>query len=274
MPFSFKGEENASANPIGFDVHFDVIEGDLPFLLGLPSLTYMVATISLKYMTLSLSLAGKYCRLHLEKDDDHVYLPFEGNTTTPSGEDRSKMRGGQTIRGGRQYYMPEATLRTNLVGSGEETEEDVANQDSHSTATHSTYLSELPKATSSRYVLPITTGVNGSSPKSFYAPTLVKIQGTETEKNGKSLEASPSIASVMNTNGKSLVTDPLHAPLVKTTPLPKRDSSESKQPLTKKDIKKIHVQLRHASYTALKAYISAAKMWRDEMTPILKGIIE
>lgn len=67
---------------MGFKIHFEVIEGYLAFLLGLPSLKKVGETLSLKYMTLSLSLSGKYCPFKVEKDGDHVYLTFEGKTTT------------------------------------------------------------------------------------------------------------------------------------------------------------------------------------------------
>lgn len=54
-----------SWNPMGFYVHFYVIEGDLPFLLEFPSFTSIETPISLKHMTLSFSFTGKYCRMHL-----------------------------------------------------------------------------------------------------------------------------------------------------------------------------------------------------------------
>lgn len=70
----------------------------------------MGATISLKYMTLSFSLAGKYCRLQLDKDGDHVYLPLVGKKKTPSGGSRSKQRGDLSNRGGKQCYMLQPNL--------------------------------------------------------------------------------------------------------------------------------------------------------------------
>lgn len=53
-----------------------------------------------------------------------------------------------------------------------------------------------------------------------------------------------------------------------------KDTSWDKKELTRSDIKKIHLQLRHASATALMSYIRAARMWTDDMEPVVKGVIE
>ena len=68
-------QPRSSSQP-AFDVSFDVIDGDLPFLLGLPSLMAMGATLNHKYLSLSLSLRGKYERLRLVRTGDHISLPF------------------------------------------------------------------------------------------------------------------------------------------------------------------------------------------------------
>lgn len=44
--------------------------------------------------------------------------------------------------------------------------------------------------------------------------------------------------------------------------------------LKKGDIKKMHVQLRHASATAPRSYIRTAKMWSDDMDKIVQKLIQ
>ena len=72
MPF-----KNASDNSELFDVAFDVIDGDLPFLLRLPSLRSMGANINHKNLTLSFNLCGKIQRFQLSLAGDHLWLPFQ-----------------------------------------------------------------------------------------------------------------------------------------------------------------------------------------------------
>lgn len=73
-----------STEPIGhvnveFDVTLEVIDGDLPFILDLPSLIALGATWNHKYITLAVSLNGQHHHLQLENNNDHLYLPFNAN---------------------------------------------------------------------------------------------------------------------------------------------------------------------------------------------------
>lgn len=76
--FKYKGTSNVIN--VAFDFAFDVIQGDLRFLLGIQTLIAMGADLHLKYMTLSFSLHNKYHRLKLVRDEVHVYLPFNEST--------------------------------------------------------------------------------------------------------------------------------------------------------------------------------------------------
>lgn len=78
IPFQSKNANGSK--DIEFDVIFDVIEGDLPFFMGLPSLIAMGANLRLKHMTLSFSPHNKYRRLKLIKHGDHVCFPFVCHT--------------------------------------------------------------------------------------------------------------------------------------------------------------------------------------------------
>lgn len=100
MPFA--GKDGSDRNNFEFDVAFNVIEGDLPFLLGLASVLAMQAPLNHKYLTLALTVHGKYNRLQLVLDDDHLYLPFETHTAVISNEGHSSE--GNVRDGGQKYY--------------------------------------------------------------------------------------------------------------------------------------------------------------------------
>lgn len=54
----------------------------------------------------------------------------------------------------------------------------------------------------------------------------------------------------------------------------KDDPPDRKEGLTRSDINKMHLQLRHPSATALNTYIRVSRMWTDEMTPLEKEVID
>lgn len=113
MPFSLQDVDDGTPNPTGFHAHFDSIEGYPPFLLSHRSLASMGATISLKYMALSLAPGQNNYGLHLDRDGDHLYLPFEPNIATPAMNSFNMTRGGPSLRGGRQYYVSGAVGMSN-----------------------------------------------------------------------------------------------------------------------------------------------------------------
>lgn len=100
-----------------FEVAFDVIEGYLPFLLGLPSLFAMGATLDHKYHTLVLIFNGKYHRLQMEQDGDHLYMPLKCQTVVLF----NKGHGGDENRSGGQKYYSRGTVgrKYHSTGQGE-----------------------------------------------------------------------------------------------------------------------------------------------------------
>lgn len=72
----FKGiEENG--NTVGeFDIKFVVIEGELPFLVGLPSLLAKSAALNFRYKAIGINLGQRYVRMSLVHLDSHLLLPF------------------------------------------------------------------------------------------------------------------------------------------------------------------------------------------------------
>lgn len=59
-----------------FDIQFDVIEGDLPFLVGIPSLAAMRANLNFSYKWLGVLAGEEYLKLALQYIESHVILPF------------------------------------------------------------------------------------------------------------------------------------------------------------------------------------------------------
>lgn len=66
-----------------FDVSYDVVEGEMPFLIVLPALKAMRSTVNFEYMKISLRINGEYRRLALVEDNDHIHLPFVCQDATP-----------------------------------------------------------------------------------------------------------------------------------------------------------------------------------------------
>lgn len=59
-----------------FNIRFDVIDGRLPFLIGLPSLLAMKGTLNFQYSNLSINISGVIYRLRLLKRSSHLELPL------------------------------------------------------------------------------------------------------------------------------------------------------------------------------------------------------
>lgn len=60
-----------------FDIQFDVINGDLPFLVGLPSLVAMKANLNFSYRWLGCRAEEEYLTLELQYVESHIVLPFK-----------------------------------------------------------------------------------------------------------------------------------------------------------------------------------------------------
>jgi len=84
MPFVCTGDrlkQYGNRDKLEFDIHFDVVDGDLPFLIGLPTLVSMRA--SLNFITGSLSIEFKSMRysLKLQHQNHHFCLPMKPTVT-------------------------------------------------------------------------------------------------------------------------------------------------------------------------------------------------
>ena len=100
---------------VRFDIRFDVIEGNLPFLIGLPTLQAMNSTLSFKYQNITLAVNGVLHRLNLDMGSSHLMLPLRPTITHSrklqlhDNQRDPKNLGQRRNRGGRHnyhYYTP------------------------------------------------------------------------------------------------------------------------------------------------------------------------
>jgi len=70
----------ATTETIKFNVNFDVLDGDLPFLIGFPTLKAMQGTLNFKYMTMGIQINDSYYRIPLRENGNHALIDFK-----PSG---------------------------------------------------------------------------------------------------------------------------------------------------------------------------------------------
>jgi len=94
-----------------FNVQFDVLEGDLPFLIGKPTLKAMKANINFEHMILGLKVNNSHFRIRLHDNGHHVLLDFKtsGSTyfSTPGAPNTSTYT-GHTQKA--TYTRPEKNL--------------------------------------------------------------------------------------------------------------------------------------------------------------------
>ena len=83
FPSKFKGKNNEE---VPFKIHFDVIPGQLPFLIGWPSLRAMKENLNFEYLNLSIKVGGKFIRIPLNSCQYQIYLPFHNRSRTKKSE--------------------------------------------------------------------------------------------------------------------------------------------------------------------------------------------
>lgn len=99
MPFKCYSRDNSDA--INFSVVFDVIDGDLPFLIGTPTLKKMRSNINFEHDFIGFKIGDKYHRVAVDITDQYTLLPIYSNNvashysigpshyTTPSESNQS-----------------------------------------------------------------------------------------------------------------------------------------------------------------------------------------
>lgn len=74
----FTCDSAGSDESANYDITFDIIDGELPFLIGQPSLLAMQANLKFRSKFLGISLGTRYIRVSVVDDDNHILLPFHG----------------------------------------------------------------------------------------------------------------------------------------------------------------------------------------------------
>lgn len=94
--FPFLSTDN-EADPL-FKIQFNVIEGDLPFLVGLPTLIAVKSSVKFNTKWLGFRSGDEFVKILLEKEKGHLILPFRA---TPKKDDRRKINQEKS-----NYYIP------------------------------------------------------------------------------------------------------------------------------------------------------------------------
>lgn len=325
MPFASKRTDRSDG--IEFDVAFDVIDGELPFLLGLPTLLAMGANVHLGFMTMSFHYGGKYHRLKMVKEGDHIYLPFHPtevdlkkknstNSAPMSSARPSTGRGYYTrsqLRNRRTTYSAnaiETTLYTRRISNSPTRSEPNSLEVPFSSAKKTTYYRKTNDnvhcITGSGYTPPWTTSHQNKSSAtpsdnddqspsttlikdgSYDAKDSVNGNNDNTEGNYKECvenkirHTENSVSNRNNSaddNNKECVGNNHDSAAISKSYEQNRHhhklrSSPDTHGLSKHDVHKLHLHLRHATATSLKNYIRAAGMWDTSMESIIGDVIQ
>lgn len=127
VPFTCSAQDGSQ---VQFHIRFDVIDGTLPFLVGLLSRKAMAAMLSFKHSNLSLVINRVLHKIQLIHNKSHLYLPLRcksthsrpltdrSNITAPPSRDVATHGPGA----GLHYYTPSAPLAAdNKQAEAEET---------------------------------------------------------------------------------------------------------------------------------------------------------
>lgn len=79
VPFICRVSE--TDRPVMFHIRFGIIEGILPFLIGLPSLLAMKWILNFQYSSLSLIIRQATYRLQLQRRSSNLRLPLVYDVT-------------------------------------------------------------------------------------------------------------------------------------------------------------------------------------------------
>ena len=177
--------QTSKGDTVSYMIHFDVIEGSLPFLIGLPSLRAMRANLNCEFLSLGFKIRGSYQRVKLFMDNNHLYLPFRA----------------------RQH-------------------------------TYQSYYKTLP--------------VTEPQQQKLYSPASISSDGATIDGL-----YTPSSDNTM------------HATSSRSEPT----SSKLKKKLDPSLLKKLHLQLKHGSYSAMVDWIRSAGMWEPELEENIKSLL-
>eukprot|EP00171_Calliarthron_tuberculosum_P023073 IDg23073t1 len=202
---------NNEGKSVKFHIKFDVIEGDLPFLIGLPSLRAMKACLNFHNSSLLFTLGGKMTKLKLMYDHHHVYLPF------------SSIQGiGSEALSYSCYSVPTDLSSENKT----QNTSTIATSNQNSTTTES-------MMTHSSYVR--------SESGYYYRPS-----------------EEPPVQTVGYYKGSQSNHEAI---------------SLTRRLFDARDLRKLHLQLKHASKTQLESWIRSAGLWSSDLNKCIDSVL-
>lgn len=253
---SFPFRSTDQAEPL-FNIQFDVIEGDLPFLVGLPSLLSMRASLNFNLKWLGI-ITGEgldsYIKLNLVQESGHILLPFEA---TLRRDEKRRLNFDKSS----YYTAPESNYPDEEM-DGARSERTIVSGYYAPNANHPwpTYPSDdvepaRPAACANEESLVGTNEESGpglcANSEEAWLNHVRSCHGPTMTNDHQCLTQAPS------TNSDQSVTES-HVHHYRTI----RDGRKLPNLA---EIKKIHIQLKHATAAQLEDYLRVAGLWMPEM---------
>lgn len=242
VKFPFKCSDDNGVCVAEFDVTFDVIAGELPFLIGLPSLLAMRAALNFRYNTLGLHLGTKYVRVSLVQQDSHLLLPFKGIENNDNRDKRSAPKASGT-----QYSCSSPSSHYQPAG-------DPLNTYTYAECCAKSAVPEIPD---------IQAG-DASSQHGTYKP--------ETDFSAEvSSEASLDLSTYLPDAPQS---GPISDQYVTSDETDRvQGNGGTTRRLSTKELVKLHVQLKHATVTQMMMYIRSAGLDNGDLKPRVEDAV-
>eukprot|EP00171_Calliarthron_tuberculosum_P018277 IDg18277t1 len=238
-----------------FDVKFDVIEGDLPFLIGLPTLRAMKSSLNFYNLTMGMKLGSYYYRIQLQQDSNHLYLSLsssddsKGHSSNPMSTTCYSSLGNSNSSRTRNSDASHArTLKqSSFIKDGHYYASSSGNVHENQQVTIDRIQSEKLTNTKQPTVGDCHSGFYHAPDISRNEDTEIQLQSRYASKNETSSDRESSSAGSSNLSPANLTSE---NPNAKFDP---------------KDLLKLHLQLKHGSSTQMSDWIRAAGRWDKEL---------
>lgn len=266
VQFPFWGDDRQE--PL-FDIQFDVIEGNLPFLVGLPSLVSMRANLNFSYKWLGFKTGEDYLKLALHFLDSHIVLPFratikKNDQRKTSYQDKSSYytpmihessEDGLSDEGrSHEYYTPSTR-------QGDETE----------SSTNNIYRAchAIPAEPNSDMNLSLG-GYQADQEPEYYQQADKAWKYVVRELYDPSLTNAQYSVLPINVNDERCVTNDEHP----DGDAHYRSTSGGHKQFNAWELRKIHLHLKHGTATQMKDYLKVAQWWSPGLESSIDKVVE
>lgn len=247
FPFTCSDEHGSCV--ASFDIVFDVINGELPFLIGLPSLLSMRATLNFRYKSLGLHIGTNYMRIRLEHCDSHIILPFSSKVKRVERDGKASSTGSDC-----RYTT---CIRTNNATSCYQPSDDSSstfNATKCAAITRSGFYypgGSVPPASKDGAIV-------SSCIPVLYAPT-----------PAPDTAATPGSQDDVQKDAQAIDQSQLENQVD-----PRSDPSPNSWDLSTTQLDKLHVQLKHATHAQMRSYLRCAGIWNDTMERRVTDVVK